>query len=76
MQEPNIELWRQRRDKTTTDAISCLIADYQVSDYANDVSRMRESVWEVALDWLARGLPMGLIAGDNVAGYRPPTDGQ
>ena len=52
-----------------------LIADYQISDYA-DVSRMRESVWEVALDWLARGLPMGLIAGDNVAGYRPPTDGQ
>ena len=33
-----------------------LIADYQVSDYANDFGRVRESVWEVALDWLAVGL--------------------
>ncbi len=33
-----------------------LIADYQVSDYADDISRVRESVWEVALDWLAVGL--------------------
>ena len=29
-----------------------LIADYQVSDYADDISKVRESVWEVALDWL------------------------
>ena len=33
-----------------------LIADYQVSDYADDISRVREAVWEVALDWLAVGL--------------------
>ena len=33
-----------------------LIADYQVSDYADDIGRVREAVWEVALDWLAVGL--------------------
>jgi len=33
-----------------------LIADYQVSDYADDFDRVRDSVWEVALDWLAVGL--------------------
>lgn len=33
-----------------------LIADYQVSDLADDFARVRESVWEVALDWLAVGL--------------------
>jgi tryptophanyl-tRNA synthetase len=33
-----------------------LIADYQVSDYANDLPRVRNAVWEVALDWLAMGL--------------------
>ena len=33
-----------------------LIADYQVSDYADDIAHIRESVWEVALDWLAVGL--------------------
>lgn len=33
-----------------------LIADYQVSDYADDMVRVREAVWEVALDWLAVGL--------------------
>jgi tryptophanyl-tRNA synthetase len=33
-----------------------LIADYQVSDYADDFDRVRSSVWEVALDWLAVGL--------------------
>jgi tryptophanyl-tRNA synthetase len=33
-----------------------LIADYQVSDYAHDLSRVRNAVWEVALDWLAVGL--------------------
>lgn len=33
-----------------------LIADYQVSDYADDIARVRDSVWEVALDWLAVGL--------------------
>jgi tryptophanyl-tRNA synthetase len=33
-----------------------LIADYQVSDYADDIRRVRDSVWEVALDWLAIGL--------------------
>jgi tryptophanyl-tRNA synthetase len=33
-----------------------LIADYQVSDHADDIKRVRNSVWEVALDWLAVGL--------------------
>jgi len=33
-----------------------LIADYQVSDYAENIPHVRESVWEVALDWLAVGL--------------------
>jgi tryptophanyl-tRNA synthetase len=33
-----------------------LIADYQVSDHADDLSRMRSAVWEVALDCLAVGL--------------------
>lgn len=33
-----------------------LIADYQVSDYADDIARVRQAVWEVALDWLAVGL--------------------
>lgn len=33
-----------------------LIADYQVSDYADDITRVRDAVWEVVLDWLAVGL--------------------
>lgn len=33
-----------------------LIADYQVSDYVEDIALIRESVWEVLLDWLAVGL--------------------
>ena len=33
-----------------------LIADYQVSDHADDLARVREAVWEVTLDWLAVGL--------------------
>ena len=33
-----------------------LIADYQVSDYADDIDRVRDSVFQVALDWLAVGL--------------------
>jgi tryptophanyl-tRNA synthetase len=33
-----------------------LIADYQVSDYADDITRVRQAVWEVALDWLSVGL--------------------
>jgi len=33
-----------------------LIADYQVSDHADDIPRVRQAVWEVALDWLAVGL--------------------
>ena len=33
-----------------------LIADYQVSDYADDIARVRDAVWEVALDWLGVGL--------------------
>jgi tryptophanyl-tRNA synthetase len=33
-----------------------LIADYQVSDHADDFDRVRNAVWEVALDWLAVGL--------------------
>lgn len=35
---------------------SFLIADYQVSDYADDITHVRQSVWEVALDWLGAGL--------------------
>ena len=33
-----------------------LIADYQVSDYADDIDRVRQAVFEIALDWLAVGL--------------------
>jgi len=33
-----------------------LIADYQVSDYVDDIDHVRRSVWEVALDWLSVGL--------------------
>ena len=33
-----------------------LIADYQVSDYVDDIDHVRRSVGEVALDWLAVGL--------------------
>jgi tryptophanyl-tRNA synthetase len=33
-----------------------LIADYQVADLVGDLSRVRNAVWEVALDWLAVGL--------------------
>ena len=33
-----------------------LIADYQVSDYVDEIAYIRESVMEVALDWLAVGL--------------------
>ena len=33
-----------------------LIADYQVSDYADDIDLVRKAVFEVALDWLAVGL--------------------
>ena len=33
-----------------------LIADYQVADQAHDLPRVRNAVWEVALDWLAVGL--------------------
>ncbi len=33
-----------------------LIADYQVSDHAHDLARVRNAVWDVALDWLAVGL--------------------
>jgi tryptophanyl-tRNA synthetase len=33
-----------------------LIADCQVSDYADRMDMVREAVWEVALDWLAVGL--------------------
>jgi tryptophanyl-tRNA synthetase len=40
------------------DSYDChfLIADYQVSDHADDLPLVREAVWEVALDWLAVGL--------------------
>jgi tryptophanyl-tRNA synthetase len=43
------------RLQTTYDC-QFLIADYQVSDYADDMGRVRAAVWEVALDWLAVGL--------------------
>lgn len=33
-----------------------LIADYQVSDYADNIDLVREAVFEVATDWLAVGL--------------------
>src|SRR5437773_10888441 len=35
---------------------SFLIADYQVADYADNLPRVRNAVWEVARDWLAVGL--------------------
>ena len=37
-----------------------LIADFQVSDHADEIALVRDSVFEVALDWLAVGLdPQG-----------------
>jgi tryptophanyl-tRNA synthetase len=33
-----------------------LIADYQVSDYVDDIDHVRRSVWQVAFDWLSVGL--------------------
>ena len=33
-----------------------LIADYQVSDYADEIDLVRSAVFEIALDWLAVGL--------------------
>ena len=33
-----------------------LLADYQVSDYANNLPWIRWGLWEVALDWLGVGL--------------------
>jgi len=33
-----------------------LIADYQVSDYADDIDTVRRAVLEIAMDWLAVGL--------------------
>ena len=33
-----------------------LIADYQVSDYADDIDTVRQAVLEIATDWLAVGL--------------------
>src|SRR5215207_1016135 len=33
-----------------------LIADYQVSDYAEEIERVRQSVFEVVLDWLSVGM--------------------
>ncbi|HUS81940.1 MAG TPA: tryptophan--tRNA ligase [Dehalococcoidia bacterium] len=33
-----------------------LIADYQVSDYADDIDTVRQAVFEIAADWLAVGL--------------------
>ena len=33
-----------------------LLADYQVSDYADDIDWIRWGLWEVALDWLGVGL--------------------
>jgi len=33
-----------------------LLADYQVSDYADDIEKVRRSVFDVTLDWLAVGL--------------------
>lgn len=32
------------------------IADWQVSDHAGDLTRVRSAVWDVALDWLAAAL--------------------
>jgi tryptophanyl-tRNA synthetase len=33
-----------------------LIADYQVSDYADDIDTVRQAVFEIGADWLAVGL--------------------
>ena len=51
-----IENWLKLQDE-----YDCyfLIADYQVADHAQDLSRVRNAVWEVALDWLAVGLRRG-----------------
>jgi tryptophanyl-tRNA synthetase len=38
---------------------SFLIADCQVSDFADDIPLVRDAVWEIALDWLAVGLDPG-----------------
>jgi tryptophanyl-tRNA synthetase len=48
-----LETWVKLQDEYDC---SFLIADYQVSDYAGDLRRVRNAVWEVALDWLAVGL--------------------
>ncbi len=48
-----LENWLDLQDSSDC---NFLIADYQVSDYANDIAHIRKSVWEVALDWLAIGL--------------------
>ena len=47
-----------------------LIADYQVSDYAGDIARVRESVREVALDWLAVGDGRGYSWAKRFIAYR------
>jgi tryptophanyl-tRNA synthetase len=46
-----------------------LIADYQVSDYASDLQRVRNAVWDVALDWLAVGLIPKAAASSSKAWY-------
>ena len=45
-----------------------LIADYQVSDYVDDIDHVRRSVWEVALDWLRSGSTRERALRDRVAG--------
>ncbi|HLE82309.1 MAG TPA: tryptophan--tRNA ligase, partial [Dehalococcoidia bacterium] len=48
-----LENWRRLQDD-----YECffLIADYQVSDYADDIDTVREAVFEIGCDWLAVGL--------------------
>ena len=48
-----LENWRRLQDE-----YDCffLIADYQVSDKADDIDSVREAVRDIALDWLAVGL--------------------
>jgi tryptophanyl-tRNA synthetase len=48
-----LQQWLELQDK-----YECyfLIADYQVSDYVDDIDHVRRSVWEVALDFLSVGL--------------------
>ncbi len=54
-----LENWVRLQDRYQC---TFLIADWQVSDFAGDLGRVRSAVWEVALDWLEVGLDPGKSA--------------